>query len=107
MNLKATLQLLGLFALASALAFAESWSGRLVDAACHEQSQGKAASCAPTAKTTSFGIQTSDGKVYKLDAAGNAKAMQVVKAGKPDTEVTISGAMNGETVKVDSIVAQP
>lgn len=106
MNLKTTLQLLGLFTLASALAFAESWSGRLVDAACYEQSQGKAASCAPGAKTTSFGIQTSDGKVFKLDASGNTKAMQLVKTGKPDAEVTISGAMNGETVKVDSITAQ-
>ncbi len=101
-------QFLILFSLASALCFAESWTGKLVDANCLEQSQGqnKAASCTPTAKTASFGLETGDGKVFRLDAAGNAKAAAMVKSGKTDAAVTISGAMNGETVKVDSISQQ-
>ena len=97
--------LLILFSLASALCFAENWTGKLVDAACVEQAQGKAANCMPTTKTGAFALDTGDGKVFRLDAAGNAKAAAMVKAGKADT-VTISGAMNGETVKVDSISAQ-
>ena len=95
-----------LFSFASALCFADTWTGKLVDASCVEQNQSKAASCTPTAKTTSFGLETGDGKVYHLDAAGNAKAAAMIKSGKSDASVTVSGAMNGETVKVDSISAQ-
>jgi len=54
-----------------------------------------------------FGIAliTADGKVYKLDASGNAKASTALK-GNPDAKnpmATISGSMEGQTVKVDSI----
>ena len=68
---------LGMFA---AMGYAENWTGKLIDASCHDRSQqnpadskqnSDLASCAATASTTSFAIQTSDGKVYKLDASGN------------------------------------
>ena len=60
--------LLILFSLASALCFAENWTGKLVDAACVEQAQGKAANCMPTTKTGAFALDTGDGKVFRLDA---------------------------------------
>jgi hypothetical protein len=107
MNLKNTFSVAALVLLAGTMCFAESWSGRLIDAACHEQAQGKAASCVPTSKTTAFGIETGDGKVVKLDSAGNMKATQIMKTTtKPDAEVTVNGSLSGDTVKVDSIVAQ-
>jgi hypothetical protein len=99
------------------LAYAESWSGKLVDAACHDRSQqspadskqkSDLASCAASASTTSFAIETSDGKVYKLDASGNAKASTALK-GNPANKspmATVSGSMDGQTVKVDSISIQ-
>jgi hypothetical protein len=102
---------LGAFAV---LSYAESWTGKLIDAACHDRSQqnpadskekGGLASCDASASTTSFAIQTSDGKVYKLDASGNAKASTALK-GNPDNKTptaTVSGSMEGEIVKVDSI----
>jgi hypothetical protein len=102
---------LGMFA---ALGYAENWTGKLVDASCHDKSQqnpadskqtSDLATCAATASTTSFAIQTSDGKVYKLDASGNAKASTALK-GNPDNKnatATVSGTMDGQTVKVDSI----
>jgi hypothetical protein len=102
---------LGVFAVMS---YAESWTGKLIDAACHDRSQqnpadskqkSELASCDATASTTSFAIQTSDGKVYKLDASGNAKASTALK-GNPDNKnptATVSGSMEGQTVKVDSI----
>ena len=102
---------LGAFA---AMGFAEDWTGKLVDAACHDRSQqnpadskqkSDIAACEPTASTTSFAIQTADGKVYKLDAAGNAKASTAMK-GNPDNKTptaTVSGTMDGQTVKVDSL----
>jgi hypothetical protein len=105
---------LGMFA---AMGFAENWTGKLIDASCHDRSQqtpadskqnSDLASCAATASTTSFAIQTSDGKVYKLDASGNAKASTALK-GNPDNKnatATVSGKMDGQTVKVDSISVQ-
>ena len=73
--------LLILFSLASALCFAENWTGKLVDAACVEQAQGKAANCMPTTKTGAFALDTGDGKVFRLDAAGNAKAAATFSTG--------------------------
>ena len=102
---------LGVFA---ALGYAESWNGKLIDSACHDRSQqnpadskqkNDIAACEPTASTTSFAIQTADGKVYKLDASGNAKASTAMK-GNPDNKTptaTVSGTMEGQTVKVDSL----
>ena len=102
---------LGVFAVVS---YAETWTGKLIDAGCHDRSQqnpaekqqkSELASCDVTASTTSFAIQTSDGKVYKLDASGNAKAATAMK-GNPDNKnatATVSGTMEGQTVKVDSI----
>jgi len=102
---------LGVFA---GLGYAEDWTGKLIDASCHDRSQQNPAdskenrdlaSCAATASTTSFAIQTSDGKVYKLDASGNAKASTALK-GNPANKApsaTISGSMDGQLVKVDSI----
>ena len=102
---------LGMFA---AVGYAENWTGKLIDASCNDRSQqnpaeskqnSDLASCAATASTTSFAIQTSDGKIYKLDASGNAKASTALK-GNPDNKnatATVSGTMDGQTVKVDSI----
>jgi hypothetical protein len=102
---------LGAFA---AMSYAESWTGKLLDATCHERSQQNPAeskqksgleSCDASASTTSFAIQTADGKVYKLDASGNAKASTALK-GNPDNKTptaTISGSMDGQMVKVESI----
>jgi len=112
MNTVAKLGLvLGAFA---AMGYAENWTGKLVDAACHDRSQqnpadskakSEIAACEPTASTTSFAIQTADGKVYKLDASGNAKAATAMKGNPADKNptATVSGTMEGQTVKVDSI----
>jgi len=94
----------------SALAFAETWSGKLVDAACADQQ--KAEACAPTASTTAFALKAG-GKVLKLDAAGNTKAAEALKSGEnsadraknPSKEVnaTVQGTLSEDMIKVDSI----
>jgi hypothetical protein len=96
------------------LGYAESWTGKLIDAACHDRSQqnpadskskSEIASCEASVSTTSFALQTADGKVYKLDASGNAKASTALK-GNPANKAPsaeVSGSMEGQTVKVDSI----
>jgi len=97
----------------SALAFAETYTGKLVDARCAEQQ--KSAACSPTASTAAFAIQVS-GKMLKLDADGNKKAAEALKesgnsadrAKDPNAQdsqvtATIQGALNGDEIKVDTI----
>ncbi|MCU1337450.1 MAG: hypothetical protein JWO19_3031 [Bryobacterales bacterium] len=111
---------LGVFA---AMSYAETLTGKLIDATCYERSQqnpgakqnpadstqkSSISSCEASASTTSFAIQTADGKVYKLDSAGNAKASTALK-GNPDNKTpmaTVSGSTDGQTVKVESISVQ-
>ncbi|HEY2012959.1 MAG TPA: hypothetical protein VGH38_05625 [Bryobacteraceae bacterium] len=71
------LTLCAVVAVFSALALAESYTGRLVDANCMIQQQ-KSASCDPTGATTSFAIIVS-GKAYRFDEAGNTKAANALK----------------------------
>jgi hypothetical protein len=93
------------------LLLAESWTGTLIDATCkpaNSEGNGKDAlpsSCAATSSTKVFAIQTADGKVFRLDNAGNAKAVEVVKNSDPNksNSVTVSGSLEGQMVKVDSI----
>src|SRR5579862_8899090 len=107
----------------STLCLAERRTGKLVDAACADQGRnnpsalaGQSAkdkdmsACTPKEDTTSFAIRTSDGRIVKLDSAGNAKAASTLKANskadKGEMDVTITGTMTGDTVQVDSINAQ-
>src|SRR5437773_818643 len=110
--------LAGIFA---ALACAETWNGRLLDASCVDQQ--KSASCDPSSATVTFAINVS-GKIYKLDDAGNAKAVEAIKAkgqsakdpkeakepASPGAAATITakvtGTLEGEVVKVESIQVQ-
>ena len=49
------LSTIGFVTVFAALAFAENWSGRLIDASCTDQQKNQNA-CQPTATTTSFAI---------------------------------------------------
>ena len=100
------------FGVFAAVSYADTWSGKLVDANCSETSEsqpkGDIKSCAATPSTASFAIQTSDGKVYAFDASGNSKAATAIR-GNPDNKspnATVSGALEGNTLKVDSISVQ-
>ena len=95
---------------------AANWNAKLLDANCPEAttpakqkvSEKIAKTCAPSAATTSFAI-LADGKVYKLDAVGNEKILTEMKNGgfkadhDGDVHATVSGSLNGDVVKVDSI----
>ncbi|MGC9948968.1 MAG: hypothetical protein ABSF64_21580 [Bryobacteraceae bacterium] len=61
----------------SALASAETYMGKLLDASCADQQ--KDAACSPNASTAAFAIQVSTEKTLKLDADGNKKAAQALK----------------------------
>jgi hypothetical protein len=108
--MKIVLEGIFLFSIASTLCFADTWTGRLIDATCTELDKSNiqtkdAGACAPQERTVAFAIQTSDGKIYKLDSSGNAKAAEFFKASKrkADIDVTIGGSISGQTLKVDSL----
>jgi hypothetical protein len=87
---------------------AETWTGKLVDGNCQAESNSSKlpASCEVTPQTKVFAIQTPDGKIYRLDSEGNSKAASAVKNNPSKTDVTISGSMNGQMVKVQSLELQ-
>jgi hypothetical protein len=92
------------FALSATFARAGTWTGRLVDATCKASSQ---ASCPATQETHLFGIELPDSKVLILDARGNEKAAGVIKdAPKTDLRATVTGSLEGQTVKVETIELQ-
>ena len=93
------------------LALAENYSGKLVDANCKPPANAtKGAelpdSCAVNSSTKVFAIQTAEGQIYRLDAAGNAKAAAAVKAEPGKTTVNVSGSIDGQMLKVESLDAR-
>jgi len=97
-----------------AIAVAETWSGTLVDATCAAEKKSSA-QCTPTASTSSFGLVLADGKMAKLDAAGNSKAADALKnsadrSANPDKKkpvmAKVTGSLSGDTIQVESIDVQ-
>ena len=90
------------------LARAETWTGKLVDAACEASSEASSeASCAATEATHLFAIELPDAKVLILDAQGNEKAAKAVtNATKTALRATVTGSLDGQSVKVETIELQ-
>jgi hypothetical protein len=91
--------------LASA-AFAETWSGTLVDVMCKGKDlAGHTTKCAVSCAKSGYGLVLADGKFVKFDEGGNAKALAALKStGKEkDLKAKVNGSFDGETVQVTSI----
>src|SRR5271165_898415 len=91
-----TVRIAALIGFSSALGVAGSWSGSLVDSRCYaneernvnpndtetsvdRDSNSEIRYCSPTAKTKSFAVVQHDGMIFRLDAAGNTKAAELVR----------------------------
>ncbi len=104
-----------LFVLASAFAYAETWTGKLVDADC--VSKNANAACMPTASTKAFALEVSDpDRSYTFDQEGNKKAAEALKASQSGAEraknpneenseitATVDGTLVGQRIDVTSI----
>jgi hypothetical protein len=96
----------------SVMAFAETFTGKLIDAACYDQ-QKSAATCDPTSSTATFALLVS-GKAYKLDDGGKvAEALKSRADRSTDPNKTpsaimarVTGTKQGEIVKVEAIEVQ-
>jgi len=107
--------LCGVAALFAGLAMAENWTGKLMDATCYDQNK-TAKPCEATSSTTQFVLDV-NGKIYRLDSTGNAKAVEALKnrsdraanPNKPSTgavNAKVSGTAEGDTLKVDMLEVQ-
>jgi len=111
-----------LLCLSTALSFAGSWSGALVDAKCYGAEERNVNPtdtstyvdrdrnleiryCSPSAKTKVFAVVRQDGLNFKLDSAGNGKAAELVRrtGRKSRFAVAITGEISDDTIRVDSI----
>jgi hypothetical protein len=119
------MRIITLVLLSSALSFARTWSGTLVDARCwgfEENNVGakdtdayvdrdrnlEVSQCSPKAKTKSFAVVTPEGRALALDAAGNARASKLAKAEprKAPIRVVVTGKPSTKnSIQVSSISA--
>jgi len=96
-------RLVALFALAAASSFAAEITGFIGDASCgakHADASAASAACAKkcVGRGSAAVLVTKDAKVYKIDAASQAKAKEFV--GKT---VTVNASVNNDTLTIESI----
>src|SRR5260370_36801203 len=87
-------------------AFAESWSGTLVDVMCKGKDlAGHTTKCAVGCAKSGYGLVLSDGKLVKFDEAGNAKAPARLKSTSQerDLKAKVRGTLACDTVQGSSL----
>jgi hypothetical protein len=107
--MKRTLLLCGVASLLSIGAFAETWTGTLVDVMCKGKDlSSHTTKCAISCAKSGYGLVLSDGKFVKFDEGGNAKALAALKSTnkEKDLKAKVNGALDGDTVTVSSIELQ-
>jgi predicted transcriptional regulator len=94
-------KLIAVFALTTSFCLAADWTGYIVDQNCASKKEmlGNVA-CAKSciARGAKAVLATEDGTIYKIADQDKVKA----EAGK---KVTITGTMEGDSIKIDSIKA--
>lgn len=93
-------------ALFSAAAFAESFTGTVVDVQCKGKDLAShTKKCAVGCAKGGYALVTSDGKFLKFDEKGNAKALTALKATSKenDLKATVDGTLDGDVLQVASI----
>ena len=101
-------------AIFATLSLAEDWTGKLLDTSCLDQKRDMA-TCQANGTTTAFALEVS-GQTYRLDDAGNQKAIMALKnradrstdpaeAAAP-VSAKVTGTRDRAVLKVDSIEVQ-
>ncbi|HEU0140533.1 MAG TPA: hypothetical protein VFQ79_12500 [Bryobacteraceae bacterium] len=99
----------GAIAVFSLAAFADTFTGTVVDVMCKDKDLAShTRKCAIGCAKSGYGLMTADGKFMKFDEEGNAKTLAALKASskEKDLKATVEGTREGETIKVDSIELQ-
>jgi hypothetical protein len=90
-------------------AFAETWTGTLVDVMCKGRDLAShTRECALKCAKGGFGVVTADGKFIKLNEAGNMQALAALKASskEKDLKVKVTGELDGDVIRASSIELQ-
>jgi hypothetical protein len=93
-------------AVSSAFAWAETWSGTVVDVMCKKNDLAShTKDCAISCARSGYGIVLADGKFIKFDERGNVKALAALKAAtkEKDLKATVTGAIKEDVIQVESI----
>ncbi len=96
----------------SAIALAETWNGKLVDASCAND-QADPSACSVTDSTKLFGLQMGNA-VYRLDKEGNAKVARALRdradrikeerpGSKEPIQAKITGRRDQDLIRVESV----
>ena len=91
------------------LAAAESFSGTVVDVMCRGKDLAShTRECALTCSKSGYALVTADGKFLKFDESGNARALAQLKkmTKEKDLKAKVSGTVNGDVLKVETIEFQ-
>lgn len=97
------------FCLLGMCAFADTWSGTVVDTMCKGKDVANhTKKCAMACAKSGYGLVTADGDFYKFDESGNTKALAALKATskEKDLRATVTGTKDGNMIKVESIQIQ-
>jgi len=103
------MKLILLLSALAAAAFAETWSGAVVDVMCKGKDLAShTTKCAVACAKSGYGLVLSDGKFMKFDEGGNAKALALLKSAskESDLKAKVTGTLDGDVVKVSSIELQ-
>ena len=94
------------FGLFSAVCFAESWTGTVVDVMCKANDLANhTRDCALSCAKSGYGLVLADGKFLKFDERGNAKTLAALKTSHKDKDLKakVSGTLQGSVINVESI----
>jgi hypothetical protein len=94
------------FAVTSVLAFAETWSGTVVDVMCKKNDLAShTKECAISCAKSGYGMVLADGKFMKFDERGNVKALAAIKATskEKDLKAQVTGTIKEDVIQVESI----
>jgi hypothetical protein len=92
------------------IAGAETFSGTVVDFMCRAKDlAGHTRECSLTCAKSGFGIVTAEGKFLKFDEAGNARTLSALKktAKEKDLKAKVTGKVDGDLLKVETLELQP
>lgn len=101
------LLLLGVF---TTVASAETFSGIVVDVFCKDNDLAThPRACIISCAKSGLGLKQTDGKFLKFDEKGNARALAALKkiSKEQNLQAKVSGTVEGDTLKVDSIEIEP
>jgi hypothetical protein len=93
-------------AVCSALAWAETWSGTVVDVMCKKNDLAShTRDCAISCAKSGYGIVLADGRFVKFDERGNVRALAALKASskEKDLKAKVTGTLKEDVIQVDSI----